>query len=271
MTLFSLEASRNYANHTQPPVSDSAKKMNAIYGQRCSEQYERLSQPTSWAKMFVGCLIGMEAWYSMRCVLTWKILGIKSRPVLFLRSVSMPHINENEYGLLRTPTAEGDAGKRGLGKMTCQDAKMKNRTISLTRQIRDWSNGQLSGLLPTPSASDIQGAPKRAETITQNESGGWTRTADGTGTKFGAKLMDVAQMLPTPTAQVVKHGHSEKYWNNRIGKRQMDIAMWNAQTNGTTSQLNPRFVLEMMGFPPDWTELPFLNGETNLSKPEETP
>jgi hypothetical protein len=29
------------------------------------------------------------------------------------------------------------------------------------------------------------------------------------------------------------------------------------------SQLNPLFVLEMMGFPPDWTELPFLNGETN--------
>jgi hypothetical protein len=39
---------------------------------------------------------------------------------------------------------------------------------------------------------------------------------------------------------------------------------------GKTSQLNPRFVLEMMGFPPDWTELPFLNGATNPSKLEET-
>jgi hypothetical protein len=37
------------------------------------------------------------------------------------------------------------------------------------------------------------------------------------------------------------------------------------------SQLNPRFVAEMMGFPPNWTELPFLSGETNQSKPEETP
>jgi hypothetical protein len=35
---------------------------------------------------------------------------------------------------------------------------------------------------------------------------------------------------------------------------------------GKTSQLNPLFVLEMMGFPPNWTELPFLNGETNQSK-----
>ena len=70
-------------------------------------------------------------------------------------------------------------------------------------------------------------------------------------------------MLPTPTAQIVKHGHTDKYWENRIGKRQMDIAMWNAQTNGKNSQLNPRFVAEMMGFPPNWTELPFQSGETS--------
>jgi len=40
---------------------------------------------------------------------------------------------------------------------------------------------------------------------------------------------------------------------------------------GKTSQLNTPFVLEMMGFPPDWTELPFLSGETNPSKPQVTP
>ena len=34
------------------------------------------------------------------------------------------------------------------------------------------------------------------------------------------------------------------------------------QTHGKTSQLNPQFVAEMMGFPTDWTILPFLNGET---------
>lgn len=32
---------------------------------------------------------------------------------------------------------------------------------------------------------------------------------------------------------------------------------------GTTSQLNHRFVAEMMGFPVNWTELPFLSSETN--------
>jgi hypothetical protein len=32
---------------------------------------------------------------------------------------------------------------------------------------------------------------------------------------------------------------------------------------GKTSQLNPRFVAEMMGFPPNWTELPFQSGDKN--------
>ena len=36
------------------------------------------------------------------------------------------------------------------------------------------------------------------------------------------------------------------------------------------SQLNPQFVEEMMGFPKNWTLLPFLNGETNQSKDTET-
>lgn len=31
----------------------------------------------------------------------------------------------------------------------------------------------------------------------------------------------------------------------------------------TGSQLNPRFVAEMMGFPPDWSYLPFLTGNAS--------
>jgi hypothetical protein len=41
------------------------------------------------------------------------------------------------------------------------------------------------------------------------------------------------------------------------------------EATGKTSQLSPYFVMEMMGFPTDWTLLPFLNGETSQSKQEE--
>ncbi|MFY8160230.1 MAG: hypothetical protein ACOVNU_02790 [Candidatus Kapaibacteriota bacterium] len=117
-----------------------------------------------------------------------------------------------------------------------------------------------SGMLPTPDAS-IRGARKNQnghQVTLQDIAAGYTIESQ--------KIRIKAGMLPTPTSSIVKHGHSEKYWDNRIGKRQMDIAMWNAENNGKTSQLNPQFVLEMMGFPTDWTLLPFLNGETNQSK-----
>jgi hypothetical protein len=78
-------------------------------------------------------------------------------------------------------------------------------------------------------------------------------------------------MLPTPTTALTKHSDKEAYWKNRKDKgRQEDLAMVIHNQVGYNSQLNPRFVLEMMGFPPHWTELPFLNGETNQSKQPET-
>ena len=45
-------------------------------------------------------------------------------------------------------------------------------------------------------------------------------------------------------------------------KEQKSVTQMVRQTHGKTSQLNPQFVAEMMGFPTDWTILPFLNGET---------
>jgi hypothetical protein len=118
------------------------------------------------------------------------------------------------------------------------------------------------GMLPTPTCMDSTNA-----TATMKS----TQVKEGSMHSMTLTRAMESGMLPTPTAQIIKHGHSEKYWDNRIGKRQMDIAMWNAETNGKTSQLNPLFVAEMMGFPTDWTILPFQNGETKASKDMEMP
>jgi hypothetical protein len=134
--------------------------------------------------------------------------------------------------------------------MYCQLAVSTHRTKEIE-----------SGLLLTPTTrEEVQDLDKFKQRMKKYPN----------GTTMPNLATQIMGMLPTPTAQIVKHGHSEKYWNNRIGKRQMDIAMWNAETNGKTSQLSPQFVMEMMGFPTDWTLLPFLNGEANQSKQEET-
>ena len=61
--------------------------------------------------------------------------------------------------------------------------------------------------------------------------------------------------------------HKAKGVNLQNPLKQMAV---NMNPSGSTSQLNPLFVEEMMGFPKNWTTLPFLNGKKNQSKPTET-
>jgi hypothetical protein len=70
-------------------------------------------------------------------------------------------------------------------------------------------------------------------------------------------------MLPTPMA-------SDCGTKVTGLENQDSLVKLSREITGKTSQLSPQFVLEMMGFPTDWTELPFLSGETNQSKLEET-
>ena len=73
------------------------------------------------------------------------------------------------------------------------------------------------------------------------------------------------KLLPTPQS---------RDWKGCEGRRG-DVPSYIQDTmkigDGKPSQLSPQFVMEMMGFPTDWTLLPFLNGETNQSKQEEMP
>lgn len=69
------------------------------------------------------------------------------------------------------------------------------------------------------------------------------------------------KLLPTPI---------KSYWKAGTPKDRNDGKTRNSQLNhliahhaGKTSHLNPRFAAEMMGFPPNYLELPFLSIEQN--------
>jgi hypothetical protein len=78
--------------------------------------------------------------------------------------------------------------------------------------------------------------------------------------------IQVSKMLPTPKAQESRGNASR----DRGKKNLTDEIAARYRPTSNTSQLNPRFVGEMMGFPENWTELPFLSGEENQSKHTET-
>ena len=78
------------------------------------------------------------------------------------------------------------------------------------------------------------------------------------GTTVPNLATQVLGLLPTPT----KDKREKKYAQGGTNLR---------AAIGATSQLSPLFVEEMMGYPKNWTALPFLNGDGKESKPTETP
>ena len=157
-----------------------------------------------------------------------------------------------EKGLLPTPTVLDSGGGR-INKSPSPGARARP-TIALAAKM---------GLLPTPTGRDFRNGSKTEDNKTQRKlRKGWT-----------LELNDMASggLLPTPNAI-----EATKYAKTYNPKSQMGsgltamacngmipCANQSQQTGGKTSQLNPRFVSEMMSFPPDWTELPFLNGDKN--------
>ena len=88
----------------------------------------------------------------------------------------------------------------------------------------------------------------------------------------GLTALSVNGLLPTPTAMEIKHsnrvnGLKEKGAKGMYSRKNgalrpnglTDFLDFNNQVGGGTSQLNPLFVEEMMGFPLMWTALPFLS------------
>ena len=114
-------------------------------------------------------------------------------------------------------------------------------------------------LLPTPNAAE---GYKSAKTYNPKSQMGRSLSAlAGSG------------MLPTPQARDYqgaetpeKYLERKKLWETKSINLQLTLPQILNNATGQNSQLNPQYVAEVMGFPPNWTELPFQSGEMNLSK-----
>lgn len=302
------------ANPTHQQESGRVRMMNATCGPKCLESFGRFSRNGSWARMFSALLIGMEGWSSMRCRLTWKVKGTKYNRIYFQLVPSTLRTAEIGYGLLPTVTAMDSTGSTANMKSTqVKEGSMHSVTLSRalpmgllptpranevkgcdlnSDNLAGRNKGNLEetvakwviGLLPTPSVADTEGGPKRADQITQGDSGSWYRTSDTTGTRFGAKLNDVVRLLKTPSAMDAysenlskkeqKLGNSgtlaQEIQSGFVYQRGMLPTQQDSnEPTGKTSQLNPQFVEEMMGFPTYWTLMPFLKSQEE-GQPEVT-
>jgi len=250
----------SHASHTQWQESERAKKMRDTSGRRCLERFGRFSRNGSWAKTFSALLIGTGGWYSMRCSLTWRLKGTKYNRMFFQLVPSTLPTEGTGFGLLPTPKAS--------------ETEERAETID----ARGWGSYPLGtlareGLLPTP-------APGTHDRGMHPHKGVVNALLNNEKPKIQELLVDRVfaeelkkqgvtyvesfrqKLSPTPTWQDGgKNASLPPSQINRADSIVKRILLEDPKA-GQHSQLNPLFVAEMMGFPVDWTALPFQNGET---------
>ena len=99
-------------------------------------------------------------------------------------------------------------------------------------------------------------------------------TAQTQGLKICVKGKTVfmpMRLLHTPTANDARNVSLPPSQAKRDGGMVKTAMQSDEYRAGAGFRLNPRFVAEMMGFPVDWTALPFQVGAGNPSKPTATP
>ena len=256
--------------HASPfplPAGERARRTAVTSGLTCSVPFTR-SGPVG---LLVRTLVASSRWYSPARRLTWDVSPLcserislytvsgrntSSRPSAVILSVkdipssrclfrlvpSVPRTEGTAYGLLPTPIAS-DFKVRGPG----------SQQKGLPEIIREM-------LLPTPTATEIHHW-QRVERWKRQGRTSMHETEDGEKNPNGlTDFLDFHGLLPT-----LEH-------IGRKGKnpRQGGLPDSFAQT-GRSFQLNPLFVAEMMGFPVNWTVLPFLPGGSSPSRDTGTP
>ena len=122
-------------------------------------------------------------------------------------------------------------------------------------------------LLPTPVASDagVGAVMGKNDKIIVTPKGK-VRKINQKGHVWSVGLGRMAELLPTPTGRDWKGAASPESLEKR-GRipEKNSLPDFFART-GKSFQLNPLFVAEMMGFPPDWTVSPFLGEDRHPLK-----
>ena len=103
-----------------------------------------------------------------------------------------------------------------------------------------------SGLLPTPTAGEIHDYNVNWNSLKKIDKGGRIMRRIAT------------TMLPTPCASDNRDRGGPK---NLAVKRRLEMGKQLGLTMMVDGPLNPQFVEEMMGFPKNWTQLPFQTGQ----------
>ena len=289
--MFSQEDS--HASRSHSLAEERERTMTAISGRTCFGRFGKFSPLGS----LVRTLLKSRRWWSPAKSLRWGVQTICSRRITYTerkadsrstksaKTLSKKDIPSNHL-LFQLVPSEHRTDETGFGlwpTVQTQGLKQCNKQGKTEFMPLD--------LLPTPNDMEI---PHKDMEI--NERGRRNPKKGKTDHSLGLEDMAVAQLLPTPTALDKGGGRTNKSLSPNAAERPTlalaarkgllptpNARDWKGCTNpgvkkangntygetlpdtikrmsgGTSPQLNPLFVEEMMGFPSMWTTLPFLS------------
>lgn len=256
-----------HASPSPLPAGERVRRTAVTSGLTCSVPFTR-SGPVG---LLVRTLVASSRWYSPARRLTWDVSPLCSERIS-----------------LYTVSGRNTSSRPSAVILSVKDIPSSRCLFRLVPSVPR-TEGTVSGLLPTPIASDFK--------------------VRGPGNQQKGLPESIREMLlPTPTATEIHHWQRVERWKRqgrtsmhetedgeknpngltdfldfhgllptlehigRKGKnpRQGGLPDFFAQT-GRSFQLNPLFVAEMMGFPTSWTVLPFLPGGSSPSRDTGTP
>lgn len=260
VSMYSAEVS--HANLSALQVNEREQMTTVTSGRKCYEQFGKSDRLGLSVKM----LVESSRWYSPARRLNWVARPLFSEKITkmrrytndtlskqYVQTLSVRNIPSSRYLFQLVPSVRHteEIGFGLLPTVQTQGLKVCNKQGKTVFMPLD--------LLPTPVASDGQGGAAKV-------TGKKIRRASGQ--VYSAKLRDlsVSNLLPTPRANKVNgiNLNNPQIAQRNKGNLEESVAkiiQAIPYEDGKTSQLNPLFVAEMMGFPPDWTELPFLSGD----------
>lgn len=195
---------------------------------------------------------------------TLKKLDMPSKFTVFQLQVSERSTKGKGFGLLPTPMAQSR-------EVNLEQTLARKEKYGGKKRAMYLENYLAMGLIPTPRVSGQEGYETRRKRQGHKKAISYLEANVEYHVRNG--------MLPTPTVRDYKGGNSMEHLTRKelndqgtVKKNHIDqLPNYIKLHTNSNTQLNPLFVAQMMGYPANWTVLPFLIGEGKASRATETP
>ena len=254
-------------NHSALPEEDKERKMIVTSGQKCFVLLGKLSPVGLLAKM----LLASPLWYCPVRRLRWEVTQIYSERITYKQKQQSSTSSTISVKILSQQDTKYRRSLFRLAVSMHHTEEIVSGSSLTNSQMMEIMKLFPDGMLPTPTAADASLGEIIGEqdqfVISQT---GSLRKINRTGNNGSVSLARVTKilqtiyqqedLLPTPVTRDWRGARTPECLASK-GRSIKNTVPDFLSSIGNSSHLNPCFVSEMMGYPPNYMVLAFQDGE----------